>query len=272
MLKEQSFNVGAISINFGEGPASGPPLVFLHGISGWWQSWIPVMPALSLRWQIFALDFRGHGKSGRTTDNYHWDNYVQDTISFLRERVGEPAVIVGHSMGAMVTLKIAAQAPEAVRAIVLEDPPLFLHRDYQPGDNPLHDIFIAWRDLGQTEYSLEKWLPALAEISPEDSDLELRKRAKTLSLLDPEVFTQAMDGSATQDFISEADVAQVACPTLLFRADPAAGGVIADEDAAWFRTVLPSSLVMPMPGVGHGIHTENPVEFSAAVAAFLELL
>ena len=152
------------------------------------------MPALSMRWHIYALDFRGHGKSDRVTRGYQWEAYAQDTVSFLKERMGEPAILVGHSLGAMVTLKIAAQVPEVVRAIVLEDPPLFNHRGRRFGESLYHDFFVAWRDLARTEYSLEKWMPVLAELSPEDHDVGLRTRAKTLSLLDPEVLAQVIDG------------------------------------------------------------------------------
>lgn len=91
-------------------------------------------------------------------------------------------------------------------------------------------------------------------------------------MLDPEVFTQAIDGSAAKNFINQADVAQITCPTLLFGADPALGGVIDDVELDGFTSVLPLSLVMPMLGVGHNLHSEKPVEFSAAVVTFPELL
>lgn len=271
MLKEQSFNTGAISINYVEGPPSGSPLILLSGISGWWQTWLPIMPVLSMRWHIFALDFRGHGKSDRVTRGYQWETYADDTMSFLRERVGEPAILVGHSLGAMVTLKIAAQVPEAVQAIVLEDPPLFNHRGSRFRESPYHDSFTAWRDLARTEYSLDNWLPVLAELSPDDHEVGLRTRAKTLSLLDPEVLGQMIDGSATETYDVEAYLQQIASPALLLRGDPALGGAIEDEDLERFKSLLPSCLVVPVQAVGHGIHSQKPVEFSAAVTNFLEI-
>ena len=270
MINEKSFNTGTIAINYAQDSSSGPPLVFLHGISGWWQSWIPVMPAFSMRWHIYALDFRGHGKSDRVANGYRWDSYVQDTISFLKERVEEPVILVAHSMGAMVTLKIASQIPESVRAIVLEDPPLSICCGSRRREKPKHDVFVAWRDLGRTEYTPEKWLPVLAEISPDDDDITLQIRAKTLSMLDPEVLTQAIDGTATENFIAEMDVERITCPSLLFRGDPALGGVIGDEEIEWFKSVLPGCLVVSVPGVGHNIHTQKPEEFSRVAAMFLE--
>lgn len=270
MLKEQSYNTGVISINYAEGPPSGSPLVLLSGISGWWQTWLPVMPTLSMRWHIYALDFRGHGKSDRVTRGYQWEAYAEDTISFLKERVGEPAILVGHSLGAMVTLKIAAQVPDVVQAIVLEDPPLFSHRGARFRASPYRDFFVAWRDLARTEYSLEAWLTVLAKLNPEDHDVGLQSRAKTLSLLDPEVLAQVIDGSATENYDVEAYLQQIVCPALLLRGDPALGGAIEDEDVEQFNSLLPSCLIVPIQAVGHGIHSQKPVEFSRVVSAFLE--
>lgn len=270
MLKEQSFNTGVISINYVEGPPSGPPVVLLHGISGWWQTWLPIIPALSMRRHIYALDFRGHGKSDRVTSGYQWEAYAEDTISFLKERVGEPAILVGHSLGAMVTLKIAVQEPEIVQAIVLEDPPLFNHRGTRFRESPFHDFFVAWRDLARTEYSLDNWLSVLAELNPDDHDVGLRSRAKTLSLLDPEVLAQVIDGSATENYDVEANLQRVTCAALLLRGDPALGGAIEDEDIERLNSLTPSCLVVPIQAVGHGIHSEKPVEFSGVVTTFLE--
>ena len=46
MLEERSFDTGVVTINYGEGPASGPPMVLLHGGSARWQGWERVIPAL----------------------------------------------------------------------------------------------------------------------------------------------------------------------------------------------------------------------------------
>jgi pimeloyl-ACP methyl ester carboxylesterase len=270
MLKEQTFNTGVISINYAEGPPAGAPLVLLSGITGWWQTWLPIMPALSLRWHIYALDFRGHGKSDRVAGGYQWEAYAEDTISFLKERVGEPAILMGHSLGAMVTIQIAAQAPERVRAIVLEDPPLFSNKGARLRESGTYNRFLAWRDLARTNYSLETWLPALAGINPADTAVGLRYRARTLSLLDPDVLTQVLDGSGTEKHDIEAYLQQISCPALLLRGDPALGGAIQDRDVERLISLFPACLIVPMPEVGHGIHSQQPVEFSNVVSAFLE--
>ena len=122
---EHTFDAGPVAINYvAEGREDGRPLVFLHGVSGRWQTWLPVMTAFAAGWRLYALDFRGHGRSGRAPGAYRAVDYAADVVAFLRRRVEQPAVLVGHSLGAIVAVAVAADAPEAVRAVVLETPPL----------------------------------------------------------------------------------------------------------------------------------------------------
>ena len=101
-IVEQTFDTGEVCLNYAEGPANGPPLVLLHGLGRRWQVFMPVIPALSLRWHIFVPDLRGHGKSARVARGYRGTQYSEDITRFLRERVSEPAVLFGHSLGGML--------------------------------------------------------------------------------------------------------------------------------------------------------------------------
>jgi pimeloyl-ACP methyl ester carboxylesterase len=78
MLTEHSFDAGTVALNIAEGPDNGPPLVLLHGGSGRWQAWDPIIPDLIARWQLFAPDLRGHARSGRVTGRYAIRDYAGD--------------------------------------------------------------------------------------------------------------------------------------------------------------------------------------------------
>jgi pimeloyl-ACP methyl ester carboxylesterase len=93
----------------------------LHGLARGWQSFLPLIPTLALRWQVYALDQRGHGKSERA-NSYFAIDYVPDIVGFLRHEIRRPTVLYGHSLGAMVAAAVAAEAIDLVRAIILEDP------------------------------------------------------------------------------------------------------------------------------------------------------
>lgn len=57
---------------------------------------------------------------------YRRSDYAQDVEALVRQQIREPAILFGHSLGAVVALWVAAYAPELVRGLVLEDPPLYV--------------------------------------------------------------------------------------------------------------------------------------------------
>src|SRR5215216_2433718 len=121
MLIERQLDTGTVVLNYAESEGSRPPLVLLHGISLWWKYFLPVLPRFSARWHTYALDLRGHGKSGRMANGYRFEDYAADIVALLKARLSEPAILVGHSLGGMVAVQIAAQNTDLVRAVVLED-------------------------------------------------------------------------------------------------------------------------------------------------------
>src|SRR5271154_5272472 len=150
-LFERTFDCGegqaGVHLNYAEGSANGTPLVLLHGLGRRWQVFLPVIPALSLRWHIFAPDLRGHGKSSRVARGYHGPQYAEDVAALLRERVRAPAVLFGHSLGGMLSMQVASQYPELVRALILGDNMIVVSRLR----NPMYKaLFSGLRDLARS--------------------------------------------------------------------------------------------------------------------------
>ena len=86
-MREQQFHTGVVEINYAEGPPAGPPIVLLHGVTRRWVDFLPILPTLLLRWQVFALDFRGHGQSDRTPGQYRVIDYVSDSVANVSDNV-----------------------------------------------------------------------------------------------------------------------------------------------------------------------------------------
>src|SRR6187455_441302 len=99
MFSEATFP-GTTSLRYCRGPAAGPPLVMVHGVTRRGADFAPVLAALSQRWEVFTLDQRGHGESARA-DSYVVRDYAADLADFLRQVVGRPAALFGHSLGAL---------------------------------------------------------------------------------------------------------------------------------------------------------------------------
>jgi pimeloyl-ACP methyl ester carboxylesterase len=97
--------------------ASRPPVILIHGAGGIHLSWPPQIRRLAGE-KIYAPDLPGHGKSegpGRQSI----DEYAEDMVAFMGELKIRAAVIVGHSMGGAVALRLALKYPKQVPGLGL---------------------------------------------------------------------------------------------------------------------------------------------------------
>ena len=108
---------------FGE-PGGRPPIVFVHGLGGSHLNWAMVAQGLSADRRSFALDLHGFGMTPGTW----WNSTVQSNARllgrFIDDVVGEPVLLVGNSMGGMVSVLHTHHSPGSVAGLVLVDPAL----------------------------------------------------------------------------------------------------------------------------------------------------
>lgn len=268
---EHTFDAGTVSINYvAEGRENGRPMVFLHGVTDRWQTWLPVMTAFAADWRLYALDFRGHGRSGHVPGAYRAVDYAADVVAFLRRRVEQPAVVVGHSLGAIVSIAVAADAPEAVRAVVLEDPPLGVFDDQDIADRPGQPgLFTAMRDLAAAGLPRAQLFAALVEREPGVDAAALGARTLTLSQMHPDVLTAFLENRARDGYELAARLRRIACPVLFQQGNVALGAAVDDARVARAWSLLASCTFEHFPDVGHGIHNVQPFAFCRSVRAFL---
>jgi len=187
MFKEGQFDTGTVTINYAEGPQSGPPLVLLHGGGDRWQYFTPLLPTLATRWHVYAVDLRGHGASGRVPGQYRPEHYTADVTAFIENNFDVPAALLGHSLGGWVALMAAAQLKEKVRALILGDPPLNLDCFLEEESTP--ERIGMWRSLREiTSSGMSVW--ELAATLAEAQEIETApclNTAAMLSQVDPDV-------------------------------------------------------------------------------------
>jgi pimeloyl-ACP methyl ester carboxylesterase len=95
---------------------SGPDLALLHGFGGAASNWAAVAPALAQDHRVLVADLPGHGgSSALPAAPARLDPYADRVASLL----GGPTVLVGHSLGAVVALRLAIRHPKLVRGVVL---------------------------------------------------------------------------------------------------------------------------------------------------------
>lgn len=96
----------------------GPAVVFVHCWCGNQTFWADAMADLARDHRVLSVDLAGHGRSGRTRDDYTMEAFAADALAAMDAAGIERAVVVGHSMGGTVALAMAKAAPARVQRIV----------------------------------------------------------------------------------------------------------------------------------------------------------
>jgi pimeloyl-ACP methyl ester carboxylesterase len=236
MLKEQIYNVDGVTINFAEGPPSGPPLVLLHGGGDCWQYFLPIIPNLVMRWHVYALDLRGHGKPGRVPGQYRPEHYVADVVVVFKSHLTERVILLGHSLGGWIALLVAAELKEKAQALILGDPPLCIERFLAiEGSEERIRLWRALRDIAGSGLAVPELASALADLPAsapgQDTPMRygdlpgvdtphLRGWAKMLSQVDPDV-VQYHAEARLDEYVEKVDLdtalKRVICPVLLLQ-------------------------------------------------------
>lgn len=120
-------------VDFG-GPADAPLAVCVHGLGGSWVNWLAFAPLLTDRHRVIAFDLVGNGRTpvaGRKAD-IRSNRRLLD--GFLSTQTDQPVMLIGNSMGGLLSILQAARRPETVERLVLVDPALPPPRNQLPRD------------------------------------------------------------------------------------------------------------------------------------------
>src|SRR5258708_14346236 len=101
-----------------------PPVLLLHGLGVGGSIWQSFARRLLPHLAAVAPDLRGHGRSDAPDSGYAPNDYANDLLHFIDSDLKPPVPVVGHSLGALVTMAMADLRPDLVSWLVLLDPPL----------------------------------------------------------------------------------------------------------------------------------------------------
>lgn len=258
----------------GTGTPGEPPIVLLHGATFRAEDWENVFPRLATRYRVIAYDARGHGKSGRA-ESYGIAALADDLLRVIETVAGQPAIVIGHSLGGATALVAAAKKPAAIRALVLEEPVVDnWDRDWRV------EYYKALRAALDTVDELPLFKRAVASIPlpsrgprGERTVGEVRgfyaadRLATYYKDVDPAFVEQF--GHAKPDGHELVVHAVPSMPTLLLAAFVADGSALKEGEAEQLAKAWPNAQLMKFPGVGHRIHGLRPDPFLEALEPFL---
>jgi pimeloyl-ACP methyl ester carboxylesterase len=240
---------------------SGPPIVFVHGITDNRTLWAPAVEALSPDHRCLALDLRGHGQSGDAAD-YSALALAQAVAAVVAAAgIGDaPPNLVGHSLGGCVFTVAAATAPAA--SVVNVDQPLRFS-DFAAALAPLESM-LRGPEFHETRALIFGSL-AGDRLSPEwtarlRSHREHARQDVVLGVWNL-VFSTPPD---ELDAISAQLGPAITAPYLALHGDTPAPGY-----ADWLRALIPGGVIEEWNGDGHYLHLVEPDRFAARLRAFV---
>ncbi|MEO1549240.1 MAG: alpha/beta fold hydrolase [Pseudomonadota bacterium] len=178
----------------------GPRVVLLHGVGLRAEAWAPIIDGLSGQFSVIAPDMPGHGQSPRRDGMQR----VADYAAALAPLLGEPAHVVGHSMGAMIALHLAATQGAFVRSVTA------FNAVFERSAQAQHAV-QARADSLDGETSPDP-TPTLARWFGDHRSPEQAACATWLSEVDPRGYRQAYCAFAYDPGPSRAELAQITCP------------------------------------------------------------
>jgi pimeloyl-ACP methyl ester carboxylesterase len=224
----------------------------LHGLGVGGSVWQAFARRLLPHLAAIAPDLRGHGQSDAPAGGYAPSDYAADIAALIGElELPTPVPVIGHSLGALVSLALADARPDLVQWLVVLDPPL----DRQHRNSEIPTVYqLRKAPVGELEHYLLERNPGGGALL-----------AQSLAGL----FRQAED-AAFEAMLrrGDADAPTPNVRTLLMQADPAFGGVLSDAAAEAFVGRLARGERVKITGAPHALHASHPDQVASAILAF----
>ncbi len=254
-ISDQTLTTSDARIHYRQG-GEGQPLLLIHGMGSSCGSWRRVMAPLAEQFKVFAPCTPGLGDSGRPPREYAFEEYAEAMFNFM-DAVGlDSALVMGHSLGGMLTAQMAATRPERVRAAVMEGCPAWTD-EFRAGF-PEQMAAVANEDGSPKPYSMEE-LKALYYAPTEETLKEFNA-----DRLKPGTWSMAWSRSLAAFDIRGA-IAKVRAPSLVVFGE---AETFRDQEQ-YFVDSIPGSRLAIIPKSAHTPHQEMPEEFLGEVLPFL---
>ena len=248
------------------------PFVLVHGFTDDGLCWTAAAQRLAVDYDVVMPDARAHGLSSAPPAGYDALTQAEDLLGILQALELKMAFVLGHSRGAVTALALAARHPEAVRAMMLEDPPPWWTRNL-PRDGITGE---AKRDDGLKNWALQLHSHTRAELiaserqnNPHWTDTELEPWADSKLLFNPLMTASFFNGRSENEIDWTELLPQVGCPTLVLTGDPQKGAILKPTDVAELQALIPQMQMVHIQGAGHSIRRDQFEMYMSAVTDFI---
>jgi len=259
-------------IDTGEG---GPPIVFIHGLSGAWVNWLENIPHFASSHRVIAMDLPGFGHSPMPRQKISISGYGRIVDELLNALDIDRAVIVGNSMGGFIGAEVALQFATRVEKLVLVSA-AGLSIEHQRNEPVLRvlerlDNFLIYTG---------GWAATRSELltrRPRMRRQMMRLVAHRAEALPAPLIAEQVRGSGKPGFVPALDalsdypirdrLGEIECPVLVVWGED--DRLVPVRDAHEFGRLIPHAQVEVWPNTGHVAMLERPAAFNALVERFI---
>lgn len=259
-------------IDFG----SGPPVVFIHGLSGSWQNWLEQLPVFARDHRVIAFDLPGFGASEMPSEKISISGYAHWVETLLDQLAVGSTAVVGNSMGGFIGAELAIQHPARVERLVLISAAGLTIEHQLPSP-----VLTALRTLDNQLTMYTGWLASRSEAltrRPRSRGLIFGIVAHRPDRLPGPLVAEQVRGSGKPGFVPALEaltdypirdrLGEIACPTLIVWG--AEDKLVPARDADEFARLIPNARKVVWAQTGHVAMLERPEAFNRLVAAFLD--
>jgi (E)-2-((N-methylformamido)methylene)succinate hydrolase len=242
---------------------SGPTVLLIHGVGGDADNWEPIAKRLRRRFDVIAIDLRGHGKSELIAGPLTAHDLARDAVQVLDETGVQKCAVVGFSLGGAVALALTLEFPERVDKLAV----IGTVCGRTPEEKAKAQERIAFLKergtAGIAEANRERWFTdAFRQQYP---DL-VERRVAQVKACDADSYFHAFTVFATADFVDR--LSEIGVPTLVVTGerDLAATPRMAHLMAERIRDAEAHVL----PGLKHSLLIEAPTAIASLLEPFLQ--
>jgi len=246
------------------GAGNQPTVVLAHGITDHGLCWHQFAADLEENYDLIMYDANGHGKSSRIDPQKRF-NLAEDLHDLILALGLEKPGIIGHSMGAATAAAFAADHPDLLSALILEDPPW---SDMRLTQEQVSTRMQEWKqqNLKAKEKTVKELVKRQKKDAPNWEETILEEWAQSKLLLDPAIFDQdPLDRRNWRDLASAITV-----PTLIVTGDSKLGAIVTPDLGVEAVEILDKGEFGHISAAGHCVRYEQYQPYLTMILLFLK--
>lgn len=253
--------LGEATLHLRRFPGNGPEVLLIHGIGSSSRDFDPVIDDLTSFMTPMTVDLRGHGDSSRPGTGYHYEDYTRDLAGLVDALGMDHPILLGHSLGGIITLWWAMQHPDRARALIIEDAPLRSGEEFGPA-------FDGWAMLNALPFDAVR--EHYRAQNPDWPDHLVDTRAWDITNTSAAVISELREASLSGDGLDSTEsMDRISAPVLFIHGDRESGSMVHPDDLATLPDRLPTVRLARIPGGGHSMHRNHIPEWLEIVHAFI---